>query len=150
MTPGPDPAPLLLDFADSGRRDLASARDWLRGFSEEAAARFAVALAACLAETSARLGEKIAAGRPLPAPDEAASLTFSRPVYQTVFVTNRKRARRSSAGVWRVFFDLLDTSSSGGSGGRADTLRVLAVRHGAAQSLWIEESSEEGGDDAKE
>jgi hypothetical protein len=70
--------------------------------------------------------------------DEAASLYFSRPVFQELVSTTKKRQRRSNSATWRVFYDVADTDGDG----QPDTLRILAIRHSAARPLSVEEPEE--------
>ncbi|MBC8141922.1 MAG: hypothetical protein H7Y38_10830 [Armatimonadetes bacterium] len=52
---------------------------------------------------------------------------------------SKTRNRRSSAGLWYIFYRLEDV----GGIGRADTLFVVAVRHSAAQPFTIEDDEGE-------
>ncbi len=56
--------------------------------------------------------------------------------WQHVFSTQKKRARRSSSGTYRLFFELLDADRDG----EIDTLQVVSIRHAAARSIWQEDS----------
>jgi hypothetical protein len=103
---------------------------YLTGISTEVAHRFATTLPVELAALAARWGEGF---RPLP--DEAATLVYSRPVFQHLMRTGQQRRRRSSAGVWQILYDVLDADGDGAP----ETLRVLLVRHSAARPLSIEE-----------
>ncbi|WP_309707336.1 type II toxin-antitoxin system RelE/ParE family toxin [Armatimonas sp.] len=125
--------PLSVEYAQQAERDLERITDRLLETSEAAGQRFTLALEATLQELCRSIPEKIAQGYP-PQTNEDASLGLSRPTYRTRFETVAKRARRSSVGVWYVFYWLID-----GDGDRVpETLRVLAIRHGSAPPLWNE------------
>ena len=125
-------AALFLEVTGQAEAELNDALTWLLSVSETAARRFRAVLPRELADLCRSVAERLAGsvsgiGR-LPAPDAAASLHFSRPVFQHRFTTAAKKRRNSSASVWRVFYALADRDSDG----RPDTLSVLSVRHGAA------------------
>lgn len=67
-------------------------------------------------------------------PDEAATLFYSRPVFQVILRTGAVR-RRSSSGAWRIYYEFRDTDNDG----EPDAVRVLAVRHAAARPVSLEE-----------
>lgn len=108
------------------------ATDWLR-FSpppfggEEAAARFSQSLDHELPALCQDIAERFASGSNLPRPDEEASLAFGRPAFKHFFTTaaSGKRKRGQTSGVWVLFYTLPG----------ANTLRVLGLRHGAAEPL---------------
>ncbi|MBC7806921.1 MAG: hypothetical protein H7145_12310 [Akkermansiaceae bacterium] len=70
-------------------------------------------------------------GKPLDSPDEAASYALTQTVYRLGVETARKRARRSSAGLWFVFYALRDTNGDG----VIDTFRVLRLIHSVARPV---------------
>ena len=93
----------------------------------EAAIRFGETLARELVALCADIAERLASGSNLPTIDEEASLAFSRPAYKHLFTTaaSGKRKRGQNAGVYLVFYELLDFN----------TLQVIGLRHGAAEPL---------------
>jgi plasmid stabilization system protein ParE len=113
----------------TGRDSSNEAFHWLANFSPDAAIRFGQRLKVELDELCRRWGEGFR-----PTADEAATLYYSRPVFQHVFATGR-RQRRDNAGTWRVYYDILDADGDGAP----DTLRFLAVRYAAARPLSLEE-----------
>ena len=126
-------AALFLEVTGQAEAELNGALTWLLGVSETAARRFRAVLPHELSALCQSVAARLQGSTPgglgrLPAPDAAASLHFSRPVFQHRFSTVAKRRRSSSAGVWRVFYALADRDGDG----RADTISVLSVRHGAA------------------
>ncbi len=103
----------------------------------EAALRFDVAYQECLKNLCHKIPEDIELGFP-PTLNDDASLALSRPTYRARFETTKTRARRSSVGVWYMFFWLLD-----GDGDHIpETLRVVSVRHGSAPPQWREDEDE--------
>ncbi len=127
--------PLVLDVTGRAEAEVYDALTWLFGFSPASAERFRAVLPQELADLCQSVADRLAGGGSaaglgrLPVPDAEASQHFSRPVFQHRFTTAAKRKRRgSSAGVWRVFYALADRDGDG----RADTLSVLSLRHGAA------------------
>ncbi len=125
--------PLVLELTDRAKAETKDALTWLFGFSPASAERFETALSRELTDLCQNIADRLAGtaaglGR-LPMHDAAASLHFSRPVFQHRFTTaGKQRKRGSSAGVWRVFYALVDRDGDG----RADTLSVLSLRHAAA------------------
>lgn len=77
---------------------------------------------------------------PFDATNETASLRFSRLVYRDRVEVSKSRSRRSSAGLWYVYYTLEDRSNSG----KADTLVVASVRHAASQPFEIENADGDG------
>ena len=107
--------------------------DILDKLNPDAAVRFGMAYRECLDALCRKIPDDIANGFP-PTPNEDASLAMSRPTYRAKFETSKRRSRLSSVGVWYIVFLLLD-----GDGDHVpETLRVVAVRHGSAPSLWNE------------
>ena len=123
--------PLYLELAPQARQDIDDAILWLKALDSTAATRFTDALTEALATLAVRLQEQLEEHAPLPI-DEDASLALSRPILKHLFFTGKTRQRRSSAGVWRLYFDLRDNDQDG----KPDTLRVVTIRHGAAAPLW--------------
>lgn len=124
---------LNVEYAQQAERDLERITDRLLETSEAAGQRFTLALEATLQELCRSIPEKIVQGYP-PQINDDASLGLSRPTYRNRFETSPKRARRSSVGVWYVFYWLID-----GDGDRVpETLRALSIRHGSAPPLWNE------------
>ena len=122
-----DPPPLLLEFAPEALGAIRKTTAWLATFDGEVHNRFARAVR----EKVVTLCRE--AAREVPAQThEMASLHFSRPVFSARFQTGKTTRKRSSAGVWYLFYDLVDTDADG----FPDLLWVLAVRHAAAMSLW--------------
>lgn len=130
------PAALALELTAPAKAQTRDARTWLFSLSELAAERFNAALQRELDDLCQSVADRLSGsaaglGR-LPMPDAAASLHFSRPVFQHRFTTAAgKRKRSSSAGVWRIFYALVDKDGDG----RPDTLSVLSLRHGGAAPL---------------
>lgn len=67
------------------------------------------------------------------APDEEASITYSRPVYRHTFSTSQTR-RRDSTGRYHVYFTF-----TGDRGGKPDTLTVYRIRHAGSSSLGADD-----------
>ena len=70
--------------------------------------------------------------------NEAASLHYSRPIFSHRFQTGKTKAKRSSSGVWYVYFGLADTDGDG----HPDTLSVVTISHAARPPLWEEPHGE--------
>lgn len=101
--------------------------------------RFTEEFGKVISETCQRVAQELDEnGKPFDRPNEGASLRFAAPVYRVDISTGKKRARRSSAGLWYVFYRLEDIAGIG----RADTPSIVAVQHSAAQPFSIEESEE--------
>lgn len=127
--------PLSWEESDDAQVILEKITDTL---APEAALRFDDAYHACLNDLCRSIPEDIERGF-RPTPDEDASLALSRPTYRAKFETSKTRARRSSVGVWYIFFWLID-----GDGDRIpETLRVISVRHGSAPPMWATDSDED-------
>ena len=106
----------------------------LNRLAPDAAQRFGLAYKICIDGLCQAIPKEIERRFP-PTPDENASLALSRPTYRARFETTKKRARRSSTGVWYLFFWLID-----GDGDHVpETLRVVTVRHGSAPLMWTED-----------
>ena len=122
--------PLSAEESEDAKKII---RGILEKLSDDAADRFNDAYDKCLDDLCRKIPEDIEQGFP-PTPNEDASLALSRPTYRAKFETTKTRARRSSVGVWYVFFLLLD-----GNGDRIpETLQVVGIRHGSAPSQWSE------------
>ena len=117
--------------------EIDEAMNWLRSQpqGEQGAQIFAQRLREEIVLLTARIAEGY---RPLL--DEAASLSYSRPLYQMRFRTGKVRQARSSSGVWRVFYGLADTNGDG----LPDELHVVSVTHAAAhpKDAWLNENSD--------
>ena len=125
--------PLALSATDEARRQIVSARTWLRGFGVGVEKRFTTALERELTGLCQRIAQQIADKKPFN-PDEQASLAFSRAIYRHRFQTGKTRTRRSSSGVWFLLYELRDQNSDG----VADTIQLLGVHHAASRPLWEE------------
>lgn len=102
--------------------------------------RFTEAFGAVMTRACQRIADEIAEqGRPIDRTHENASLRFAAPVYRISVSVSKTRNRRSSAGLWYVFYRLEDVAGIG----RADTLFVVAVRHSAAQQFTMEDAGDE-------
>jgi plasmid stabilization system protein ParE len=133
---------LHLSFTTQGREEITEIGRWLAENFEGAAQRFSETIDTVLPALCQDVAEQIATGgRPATLPDERGSLFFSRPVSEYIFTTQKKRNRRSTSGIYRVFYELLDADKDG----QVDTLRVLSVRHAGAKPLWDVDSTEFGG-----
>lgn len=100
--------------------------------------RFTEAFGAVMTEACQRIADEIAEqGRPYDRTHENASLRFAAPVYRLSVSVSKTRNRRSSAGLWYVFYRLEDIAGIG----HADTLSIVAVRHSAAQPFTVEDAS---------
>ena len=85
-----------------------------------------------LAKERERLAGEIASnvtGKPFDPVDPDASEYWSRPVYRLRIETVARRRRNSSAGLWYVYYALLDVQKTG----VPDTMMVLSMRHSASQ-----------------
>lgn len=133
-------SPLFLDFKPRGEAELDSAITYLSlSFGSDYAEKFTAEVGRVLKETCLRIAEEIAEdGSPFDAPHDVASLRFAQPVYRLNVSLLKRRTRRSSTGLWYVFYALEDKAKIG----RADTLAVVAVRHSAARPFFIEEDDE--------
>ena len=93
--------PFARYLTERGGREFRNALDWLAGYSEETAHRFRVRFAEEIAALCVSVAEQIARhGKPFVAPQEQASLHFSKPIYRFSLETAKTRGRRSSAGLW--------------------------------------------------
>jgi hypothetical protein len=120
--------PLSFETSDDAKRII---KDILNKLSDDAADRFVDAYEQRINELCRNIPASIEQGFP-PSPHEDASLALSRPTYRAKIETSKTRARRSSSGVWYVFFLLID-----GDGDRIpETLQVISVRHGSALPMW--------------
>jgi hypothetical protein len=131
--------PLRLEIAPQAAQDILRARHWQKSISPATEQRFTVRLTVLLRNLCSELSEKITTGRP-PQIDEKASLGLIRPAFEERFYTSAKKpARRSNAGVWRVFYALLDADGDN----QPETLLVLRVFHAAAELPWERIGQEE-------
>ena len=123
-------APLFLDMTADGTADFDAAVQFLSQTNgTEYAERFTIALGVIIEKTCQRVADEIAEnGRPFDQTHEAASLRFAAPVYRLSVLVSKARGRRSSVGLWYVFYRLRDVAGIG----HADTLFVVAVRHSVA------------------
>jgi plasmid stabilization system protein ParE len=134
---------LRLEIAPQAAQDIRGARRWQKSISPATEQRFTTRLTALLRNLCSELPEKIATGRP-PQRDEKASLGLIRPAFQERFYTGAKKpTRRSSAGVWRVFYALLDADGDN----QPEALLVLRVFHAAAELPWERIDQEEPEED---
>ena len=100
------------------------------------AVRFTGEVGLVTRKTCERVAAEIAeSGRVFDRTDEGASLRFAAPVYRVDVLVGKSRARRSSAGLWYVFYTLVDRAGIG----RPDTMFVVAVRHSAARQFTVED-----------
>ena len=135
--------PLRLEIAPQAAQDILGARRWQKSISLATEQRFTARLTALLRNLCSELPAKITTGRP-PQRDEKASLGLIRPAFQERFYTGTKKpARRSSAGVWRVFYALLDADGDN----HPEALLVLRVFHAAAELPWERIGQEEPEED---
>lgn len=124
-----------------GSADFDSAMQFLSQTNgTDYAERFTEAFGATIGRTCQRIADEIADnGKPFDRTHENASLRFAAPVYRLSVSVSKTRNRRSSAGLWYVFYRLEDVAGIG----RADTLFVVAVRHSAAQPFTEEDAGDE-------
>ncbi len=133
--------PLYFDITTDGDSDLDAAMQFLSQTNgTDYAERFTEAFGAIMTEACQRVADEIAGqGRPYDRTHENASLRFTAPVYRLSVSASKTRNRRSSIGLWYVFYRLEDVAGIG----RADTLFVVAVRHSAAQPFTLEDADNE-------
>lgn len=122
-----DPPPLLFTFVPEAQSSVRTTMDWLATFDTAISERFVKALGERLTELCREGAREVPSQT-----HERASLHFSRPVFSARFRTGKASGRRSSAGVWYLFYDLVDHDADG----FPDLLRVLAVRHAASAPIW--------------
>ena len=130
-------SPLRLRITEPAEDQLASALSYLTdNVGLDAAERLNTRLKVELPLLCEQIAREIATvGVPFHAPDEQASLYFARPVYRLKLETSKTRARRSSTGLWYVYYGLKDST---GQGTKPDTLSVVAIRHSGAPPLSVE------------
>lgn len=134
-------SPLRFEMTAFASSDWRKAIHYLGGYGEEVELRWEAAFAEEIKRLCQDLAEQIASGEGVfDQPDEGASLQFSRPVFQQRFQTGKKKARRSSAGVWRIFYALDDDDKDG----TPDTMRVFAIRHAASKPFPDFDDTEAG------
>lgn len=134
----PSAQPLALDITAEASLEVLKARDWLKTIASEVSQRFASAL-----NQEIRKLRKECAINPPTQYNEAASLHYSRPVFGHRFQTGRTKTKRSSSGVWYIYFGLEDTDRDG----RPDTLSVVTIVHAARPPLWEEPREEDEDED---
>lgn len=134
-------APLFLDFSADGLAELDAAIAFLSdSLGSEYAERLTSVMGSVVAAACLRIaGQIVENGRPFDARNETASLRFARPVYRERVEMSKSRSRRSSAGLWYVYYSLEDRHRSG----NADTLVIVAVRHAASQPFTIQSPADE-------
>ncbi|WP_395090787.1 hypothetical protein [Armatimonas sp.] len=133
---------LRLLVTDTAEERINDAVTWLQGYSEESAQRFVEAMEDALQVLCRQVAADIQQKIPLQT-DELASIYYSRPVFMHLLQTGKTRKRRSSAGLWRLYYDIVDQDRDGAP----DTLRFLSVYHAAARPLWEEPRPEQDEDD---
>jgi plasmid stabilization system protein ParE len=130
--------PLRLQITDTAEERINDSITWLESYSEESAQRFVEALEDALQSLCQQVAHDIARKVPLHT-DELASIYYSRPVFMYLVQTGKTRKRRSSAGLWRLYYDITDRDQDG----QPDTLRFLSIHHAAARPLWEEPRPEQ-------
>ena len=130
----PSATPLILDFTREGNLSLSQAQTWLKSLSTEAFQRFTTVIGRELTVLC-----KECAVNPPTQYNEAASLHYSRPIFSHRFQTGKTKTKRSSSGVWYIYFGLEDTDRDG----RPDTLSVVTISHAARPPLWEEPHGED-------
>lgn len=100
--------PLFADMQDDCEAEFSAAMTYLsQTFGTEYAERFSEGVAQVLRERCETVAQDIAEhGRTFDRTHDEASLRFSRPVYRANVLLSRRRARRSSSGLWYVFYAL--------------------------------------------
>lgn len=133
--------PLFLDLEPRAESELDVAMTYLsQSIGTDYAERFTAEAGRVLKEACHDIAEEIVShGKPSSPMHEAASVRFSRPIYRLDVAVTKARARRSSAGLWYVFYALEDRANIG----RPDTLAVVAVRHSAARPFGVEEDADD-------
>lgn len=130
--------PLTLDIPEKAASEIRRATAQVKTRAGIAAADvFTARLADALLELCDDLAWRLATRNNLPVPDETISLLFSRPAFLHYVTTTKsgKRARRSFAGTWRVYYALNDTNGDGAT----NTLTILLFLHSAARLPTIED-----------
>ena len=99
--------PLFLDFAEDGLTELDAAIAYLSAnFGTDYAERFTTVMGRVLADACHNVAEEITdTGKPFNAPNEAASLRFSCPVYRERVEVSKNGAVRdcgTSTTVWKI------------------------------------------------
>jgi hypothetical protein len=130
----PSARPLALDITKEAASEILKAREWLKTISSEASQSFLNAL-----NRELRALCKANAYNPATQRHDAASIYFSRPTFHHRFQTGQTKTKRSSSGVWYIYFELVDTNADQ----RPDTLRVNLVTHAAKAPLWEEPHGED-------
>ena len=140
MTPDTIP-PLYLDLSGDGEAELDAAMTYLTDTQGiDYAVRFTGEVGLVTRETCERVAAEIAEyGKVFDRTDEGASLRFAAPVYRVDVLVGKSRARRSSAGLWYVFYTLVDRAGIG----RPDTMYVVAVRHSASRPFRVEDDADD-------
>nr|WP_309696632.1 hypothetical protein [Armatimonas sp.] len=128
---------LQVRITEEAQQQVLHAREWLGNLSPEYEERFCKVLEQELLQLTERVGQMLEEGA-FPQYHEEASLAFSRRVHQYRFRTGKRRQKRSSSGIWNLFYMLLDLD-----GDRVfDTIRIISVRHAASAPLWDTEQTE--------
>jgi plasmid stabilization system protein ParE len=132
--------PFALVFAHSGNTDLENVVSFLEERDENAAARFEEQLKTLVTGLCQRIPQEIEQiGKPFHSLDEPAPLHYARPVYRERIETVKRRARRSSTGLWYVYYTLEDR----GKTGTPNTIVILRIRHSAARPFTLDVSEED-------
>lgn len=126
--------PFVLIVMPRAEREIQALATWLHDRDPEAAVRFREVLQQGLPSLCQKVAELLAMGTGLLRPDEDASLAFARPTFEEIVTATKsgKRARRSSANSYRVYFALSDDDGND----VPETLIVLFIRHAAARPVW--------------
>jgi len=114
--------------------DIADAIAWLsRTAGEDSALNFMTRLDDEIAVLRESVGEELAEfGRHRARPHEAGSVYFARPIYRHVMQTVKRRARRSSAGVWHIYYEVrVETDKE------RSALVVHSIQHGASEPYTV-------------
>jgi len=136
-------SPLRFEMTAFASSDWRKAVHYLGVFGEEVELRWEAAFSEEIKRLCQNIADQLASQDGVfDQPDEGASLQFARPVFQQRFQTGRKKVRRSSAGVWRIFYALDDDDKDG----QPDTLRVYAIRHAASKPFPDFEDEAVGGE----
>lgn len=119
---------LRLDATTEAEEDVRKGAEWLAKSGGDVE-RFTSSFAETVLSLTGDISERLASGIGLPPVDEEASAALDEPVRVQMMQTGKKRARRSSAGLWRVLYALRST------GGRTapDTLLIVGVKHAGAR-----------------
>ena len=133
--------PLVQIISPEANVAILNAGKWLKGFSTEAAQRFATKLNQELRKLC-----KDNAVSPATQIHEGASVYYARPVFAYLFHTGKAPQKRSPSGAWYIFYELTDTNEDG----RPDEMRVVTVLHAASQKPWEEADDDDLETDASD